>query len=236
MTRKEISDFAQHAGITDAFMRSVRGTVQNIPRNPEADAEWICWHSGLAYLPLDLDLPWHMIQLEASNAVAHMIPQPVTSYDSRGWTNLGLYSRGADDPGDYHGPVLGENDWTDLAVELMPETVRYFKQEWPHAKFYKIRLLGLEPNGVIGLHKDDCHGLDNINIAIDHPIGCEFGIEGGGIIPFENGRAFITNVGRRHAVVNPTQHTRLHISLYQAHDIRMKQLIEQSYAKLCTTG
>lgn len=234
--RREISEFAHKPGITDAFMRSVRNTRPTVTANPHATAEWICWHSGLPYLPLTIELPWQIMQQEARAAASAMITQPVTSYDSRGWTNLGIFSRGAEDPGDYHGPVTGVNNWTDLAQELLPETVRYFKQEWPHHEYFKIRLLGLEPGGVIGLHTDDCHGLDNINIAIDHPVGCEFAVEGGGIVPFENGRAFLVNVGRRHAVINPTQHTRLHITVYQSHDARMQQLIEQSYQKLCTTG
>lgn len=236
MIRKEVSQFAHKPGITDAFMRSIRQDRLKVPPRGSADADWICWHSGLPYLPLNMDIPWHMIQQEAKAAVGAMIAQPITSYDSRGWTNLGIYSRGAEDPGDYHGPVLGTNDWTDLAQELLPNTVKYFQESWPHEEFYKIRLLGLEPGGVIGLHTDDCHGLDNINIAIDHPVGCEFGVEGGGIVPFENGRAFMINVGRRHAVVNPTPHLRLHITIYQKHDAHMRQLIEQSYEKLCATG
>lgn len=236
MMRREISEFAHMPGITQAFMRSVSATKLTLPTIPQAPADWICWQSGLAYLPLDIAIPWPMIQQEAKQAVHAMTAQPITSYDSRGWTNLGIYSRGAEDPGDYHGPVTGNNDWTDLAKQLLPGTVEYFQKTWPHQEFYKIRLLGLEPGGVIGLHSDDCHGLDNINIAIDHPFGCEFGVEGGGIVPFVNGSVFMINVGRRHAVINPTPYLRLHITIYQKHDTRMLKLIEQSYEKLCAKG
>jgi hypothetical protein len=234
--RKEVSEFAHQPGITQAFLRSVRTNSLQVPQMDQANSDWICWQSGLPYLPLDIEIPWQMIQQEARVAMPHMLAQPITSHDSCGWTNLGIYSRGAEDPGDYHGPVQGVNDWTVQALTLMPNTVKYLQEHWPHAQFHKIRLLGLEPNGVIGLHKDDCHGLDNINIAIDHPQGCEFAVEGAGIVPFENGKAFMINVGRRHAVVNPTPYTRLHITIYQSHDKQMKDLIEKSYEKLCATG
>lgn len=238
MLRKEVSEFplAHVPGITDAFMRTVRQQTLNIEHKGDANADWICWQSGLGYLPLDIQIPWQVIQQEAHGAVNMMAPQTITSHDSRGWTNLGLYSSLDDEVDQYRSADTGVHDWTSAALALMPETVRYFRDEWPHGEFYKIRLLGLAPGGVIGLHSDDCHGLDNFNLAIDHPIGCEFGVEGAGIVPFENGRAFMINVGRRHAVINPTGQLRLHITMYQSHDARMRQLIEQSYQKLCATG
>jgi hypothetical protein len=230
--RKELSQFANRPGITGAFVKQQSGISQYSTYNSEATVDWIINNSNLGYLPLAVDIPWRVINEEAQAVLPFMIANPPGDADSRGWLNFGIYSRGVHDLGDYGRTDLNQtNDWTAEAQQHMPETVRYFRDNWPHQQLYKIRLLGLEPGGVIGLHTDDCTGLNNINIAIDHPDDCDFVLENSGVIPFENGRAFLVNTGRRHAVINRSNRLRLHIVVYQENDMHFGNLILQSYKK-----
>lgn len=230
--RKEIAKFANIPGLTNSFVRYQTKLTQQHTPNPGATVDWVVNESGLGYLPLDIELPWQMIREEALAVVPDMIAYPATDYDSHGWFNFGVYTRGADDLGDHGRDVIEHNDsWTDQARLLMPRTVEYFTTLWPHKQFHKIRLLGLYPQGVIGLHSDDCDGLYNINIAIDHPASCNFVVENSGVIPFENGRAFLVDVGRRHAVVNNSNQLRIHLVVYQDNDDAFEELVLRSYNK-----
>jgi hypothetical protein len=230
--RKELSKFANRPGITGAFVKQQSGITQQATYNSEATVDWIINNSDLGYLPLAIDIPWRVINEEAQAVLPYMVVDQAGDSDSRGWLNFGIYARGAHDLGDYGRTDMSvPSDWTDIAQEYMPETIRYFRDNWPHQQIYRLRLLGLEPNGVIGLHTDDCIGLNNINIAIDHPEDCDFVLENSGVIPFENGRAFLVNTGRRHAVVNRSNRLRLHIVVYQENDTHFGNLILQSYKK-----
>lgn len=228
--RKELAKFANIPGVTNSFVRYQSKLTQQHTPNPTATADWIVNRSNLGYLPLDIQIPWEIIREEALAVVPEMIAYPSTDYDSHGWFNFGIYTRGADDLGDHGREVVEHNDsWTEQARTLMPRTVEYFATQWPHKQFHKIRLLALYPRGVIGLHSDDCDGLHNINIAIDHPEQCDFVLEHSGVIPFENGRAFLVNVGRRHAVVNNSDQLRIHLVIYQDNDDAFGNLVLQSY-------
>jgi hypothetical protein len=230
--RKELSQFANRPGITGAFVKQQTGITQQAVYNPDATVDWIVNNSGLGYLPLDIDIPWRTIYKEAQSVLPFMIADHAGDTDSHGWLNFGIYARGAHDLGDYGRVDMTEaSDWTDLAKKYMPETVRYFQDSWPHKQIYRLRLLGLEPNGVIGLHTDDCTGLNNINMAIDHPDECDFVLENSGVIPFKNGQAFLVNTGLRHAVVNRSNRLRLHIVVYQENDTHFGNLVLRSYNK-----
>lgn len=230
--RKELATFANIPGVTSAFIKHQSKLTQQHTHNPTATADWIINTSNLGYLPLDIDLPWQMILEEAQAVAPLMIEYPATDYDSHGWFNFGIYTRGTDDLGDYGREVIEHNDsWTEQAKILMPKTVEYLSTQWPHQKFHKIRLLGLAPGGIIGLHSDDCTGLHNINIAIDHPEGCDFVLEQSGVIPFANGQSFLVNVGRRHALINNGNRLRLHLLIYQDNNEAFENIVLQSYNK-----
>jgi hypothetical protein len=230
--RKELSKFANIPGVTNTFVKHQSKFTQQPIHEPNATVDWVLNHSKLGYLPLDIEIPWQVISEEAQGVVAHMIAHPQPDYDSTGWMNFGLFTRGEQDMGDYGREQIDHGDrWLDQAQQLMPRTVEYFQTQWPHKQFYKIRLLGLAAHGVIGLHSDDCYGLQNINIAIDHPDGCDFLLENSGIIPFTNGKAFLVDVGRRHAVVNNSNQLRIHLVIYQENDDAFGDLVLQSYNK-----
>jgi hypothetical protein len=230
LQRLEIANWPNKAGITDAFIKKVATQQQQFDYNPNATGDWVKLHSGLGYLPLQISLPIDKIKAEALSVVEYMVDLDVGGLDSGGWTGLGLYGVEETQQGDY-GSVdsTSTGRWTQVALTHMPNTIEFFESVWPHSKFWKIRLLGLKPGGVIGMHHDDCTGLDQINIGIDHPDGCNFYNDRSGILPFQDGSVFVTNVNRWHAVVNNGDRVRLHITVYQEDDSRFQDLVEKSY-------
>jgi hypothetical protein len=229
--RKEASKWIDRPGMTNMFIKHVqRSEPIRHEYNPNADYAWLKYNSHIGYVPLDIKLPLDIMKEETARAEQHMTPLKVAGEDSRGWVNLGMFAATLEDPYDKSFDKKESTaHWQGLVQELMPETVRWFQQEWPHAQMYRARLLGLLPGGVIGLHNDDCEGLLNVNIAIHHPPECKFYLEHWGVMPFEEGSVFATDVGYNHAVVNPSDRMRLHIVIYQEDDDRFKSLLERSY-------
>ena len=216
--RTEHSTVVDIAGVTSSFVRGTQLLQQpSLMFNSNASVDWIKYNSGLGYLPLAIDIPWVLIQQEAHAMIPHMHRLELGGKDSHGWSNLSIYLQG---------------EWT----TLMPKTVEWFKTQWPCKHFYTIRLLGLDPGGMIGLHTDDCRGLNNINIAIDHPPECKFVLENAGVIPFANGTAFAVDTGLRHAVINPSAQLRLHIAVYHEDNDQYHRVLFNSYEKYCTSS
>jgi hypothetical protein len=220
--RTEAATFVGVPGITNSFARVVSKQRQQHEFEPGADAMWIKNDSDLGYLPLSIDIPHEMIRDEIHKVTAHM--DSIKDMIGEGWHNFSLYA-----PSDDSDVMEGASHWRPLAMDLMPRTVAWFMGNWPCAELHRMRLLALAPGGYIGLHSDDCQGLDNINIAIDHPQGCEFYLDGSGIIPFQDGRAFLVNTGRKHAVINHSDRVRYHITMYQTDDAAFRDLIVRSY-------
>jgi hypothetical protein len=50
-----------------------------------------------------------------------------------------------------------------------------------------------------------------INIAVIHPENCHMVLEGYGIVPFKEGKAFIVNIRNYHTVVNFSNNKRIHV-------------------------
>ena len=229
--RKEVAYWAERPGLTQAFIKHTAKQTQRVTYDPDVqDADWIINHSGLGYLPLDIDIPLDIMRREAQAAVAAMCELEVSDPESSGWTSLGIFAEDPHGQGDHGRDELPPGDWVGMACEIMPETVRFFQDSWPCERFWRMRLLGLMPQGVLGLHKDNSpRGLHNINIALDHPPECQFFLEGAGVIPFVDGRVFATDVSRNHAVINPSTRLRLHIGMYQENDDRFRELLVRSY-------
>ena len=229
--RAEASKWVERPGMTNLFVRYVEKTPpRQIPYRPDADYNWLKNESGIGFIPLQIELPLEVMRRETAAAVPHMGELAVGSNDSKGWTNFGMFSKSVHDPYEFgHENRFMEADWVGLANELMPETVRWFREQWPHDRFWRMRLLGLAPGGVIGLHNDITPGLKNINIAIHHPPECRFFVEHWGEMKFKPGSVYAFDVSYNHAVINPSDQLRLHITIYQDDDQRFKDLLVKSY-------
>lgn len=229
MQRLEIGKWLPVAGMTEVFIKHVKSQKPQ-PTEIDPTAHNIKYNSGLGYLPLSIDIPIDIIRSEALAVVPYMIDLTPGDYDSHGWSNFSMFGVPLEDQGDWgHDRADSSMAWTPEALELMPRTVEYFDQVWPHKRFWRMRLLGLKPGGVIGVHNDHCAGMENINIGIDHPDQCEFYLEGSGRIPFANGKCFALDAGRRHAVINNSDQLRLHLVIHQTDNEQFEKLIVDSY-------
>lgn len=83
--------------------------------------------------------------------------------------------------------------------------------------------MSLLPDSAITPHSDmpgRLPGEDNfdalefgvpINIAVLHPKDCYMVLEGHGIVPFKEGKAFIVNIRNYHSVINLSDRKRIHV-------------------------
>jgi hypothetical protein len=73
----------------------------------------------------------------------------------------------------------------------------------------------MSPRGYIMPHTD---GIGRIfgpfNFAINNPEGCEFVIEGHGVVPFKQGSGFLLDIGKKHAIINDSDEYRYHIIIH----------------------
>ena len=73
-----------------------------------------------------------------------------------------------------------------------------------------------------------------VNIAVIHPSNCNMILEGYGMIPFEEGKAFIINIRNVHSFVNNSNVSRIHLIAHGIPGNRKNdfvELIARSYRK-----
>ena len=115
----------------------------------------------------------------------------------------------------------------------MPKTVEYFKNTWPNAGYRRLRVMELAPGGIISVHQDTTppDALRAVNIAITQPTGCEFIMEGYGLVPFTESSAYMLNISNRHTVINNSPEYRFHIIAHQEFDKEFDNVLVTSYNK-----
>ena len=194
--------------------------------------EWIRKQSGLPWLPLDIEIPAQTILEEIQN-IKHLLTQHRDDYaEHSGWSSFCLHGKA------YNATREDEryNDnrphiWTPEALQLMPQTVSFFK-DWPSAGFFRIRVMRLAPNGWITIHTDtDVSSLTPINIAITQPAECAFVMERHGRVPFEAGKALMLDISNRHTVFNNSNQDRWHLIVHQQFSLEFDNLVANSYKK-----
>lgn len=210
-----------------------REQVYQLPDyNPAADFDWIVHNSGLPWLLLDIDVPVQSIEKELANIRDLMVSHRAGYSEHQGWSSFCIHGKSFDATreDEYY------NDqrpwiWTPEAVQLMPETVEYFRTKWPHNLFRRVRVMLLEPGGYVSIHRDyDKQCLSPINIAITQPQGCDFVMERHGTVPFYPGSAYMLDISNNHAVFNDSSDFRWHIIVHQSFDnIEFRNLVVKSY-------
>lgn len=136
--------------------------------------------------------------------------------------------------------------WTNLST-LTPHIKNFWINDFPTERYRRIRFMQLEPNGYISPHSDmpgrlpgeeNFNALDfgiPVNIAVIHPEDCHMVLEGKGVVPFAEGRAFIINIRHRHSVINFSSTPRIHVighSFGYGNKLRnFTDLIANSYRK-----
>lgn len=175
--------------------------------------------SGIPWLELDLTFPidaWKQQSLEAEPYY-----QEYRDSASEGWASCCLHGLAvdktytADNYGydEYHAPY----QYTDLAYKV-PLITDFWKNQFPAERYTRIRFMRIAPGGHIDWHNDGQlpEGIDPlvsilpINIAIKHPANCTMQIEDK-IVPWEDGKVFMLNISKNHAVVNHSSKPRIHM-------------------------
>lgn len=158
--------------------------------------------------------------------------------DHKGWKSLVIHGRGKHitqgdeqyenlkDLPDYH--------WTEIA-DKCPTTTTWLRNAWPLDKFLRVRFMLLEPGGYIMPHRDNNkRKLQAINIALNNPDECVFGMENYGLIPWRAGDVRLIDISTNHAVWNNSQLNRIHIIVHGWPVQQYKQyknLVIESYKK-----
>jgi len=222
--------------ITDLMMKRFQDHQFELPAyNPQADFDWIRTQSGLPWLRLDIPVPHVMIAEEISK-IQHLLTNHRDDYsEHQGWSSFCIHGKSHDATRE----DLFYNDdrpytWTKEALDLMPNTVEYFRDYWPGIQFRRLRVMNLCPGGYISVHADSgSPGLNPINIAITQPDSCKFVFEKHGTVPFVQGQAFWLDVNKLHAVVNHSDVPRWHIIVHQnTNHPEFQKIVVSSYHSL----
>jgi hypothetical protein len=219
--------------ISDLMIKKYATHQYSLPEhNPTADFDWIRNESGLPWLKLNIQIPHKQI-LKEIEAVQELLVDHRDDYgEHNGWKSFCICGKSFD--ATREDEFYNDNRpyiWTPEAKQHMPNTVKYFSEYWPGNTFFRVRIMLLEPNGYITIHKDtDTSKLCPINIAITQPNDCLFVMEKYGTVPFSPGNAYLLDISNNHAVVNNSDQPRWHIIVHQKFDDKeLKSLVVNSY-------
>jgi hypothetical protein len=214
--------------LTNSFIKSNIKPKKIWPEHSKsAEYEWIKNYSRVPWIDLQLNVPYKEILEEIKNNSKFLVDHRDDYGEHKGWKSFCIHGKGltitqhTEDNRPYH--------WIKEVEENMPFTSEYFKS-W-NLNFQRLRVMALEPGGFVSVHQDrKKSALEPINIAITQPAGCDFVMEGWGVIPFEPGKAFMLDISNRHAVVNNSKETRYHIIVHckELND-KFKKIIENCY-------
>jgi hypothetical protein len=237
---------------TLSFYKNNKDLTWKMPKCP-ADAisdyevaNWLLNKSDFGWLELDIKIDLEAWKAETQSAiyVDHR------GNDHPGWNSCCIHGIDADKTGAWtnYGDWTSEDQvpykWTSISNHT--PNIKSFWEQFPYERYRRIRFMELEPYGKISPHSDAPgrlpgeQGIDMlefgvpINVAITHPKGCEMYLEGHGIVPFEEGKAFIINIRNVHSVFNNSDKQRIHLI---AHGIpgqnknQFVELVARSYRK-----
>lgn len=182
-------------------------------------ARQILKRTDTPWLELDLDFPvdvWKQQILEVEPYY-----QEYRDSDSNYWYSCCLHGLGIDKT--YTADNYGYNEfsapyqYTDLAYKT-PLITHFWKNVFPAERYTRIRFMKVGPGGYINWHNDgklppDIDPLDSIlpiNLAIQHPANCTMQVEDK-IVPWDEGKIFMINISKNHAVFNHSSKSRIHM-------------------------
>jgi len=202
-----------HEQISKSFARHNAVLKKQWPEfSPTADVNWIINNSNLPWIKLLVNIPVDQILTEIHQC-AHLLVNHRDDYgEHRGWKSFCIHGKSL------HQTKHCDDDrpfvWIPEIEKRMPDTVSFFKN-WPGGTYQRIRVMALEPNGYVSLHRDcNTSGLSPINIAITQPKNCKFIMEGWGEVPFQSGTAYMLDISNNHAVFNDSDQVRYHIIVH----------------------
>jgi hypothetical protein len=188
-------------------------------------ARWVLNEAKFGWIELDIDFDLAGWQLESQQAGPYFVAH--REDNNTGWNSCCIHGIDISKTGAWTNyGYTDENKvpyiWTELS-HLVPTIKRFWKETFPTDNYRRIRFMELEPNSAITPHSDMPGrlpgelGMDMldfgvpINIAVVHPEDCHMVLEGHGIVPFKEGKAFIVNIRNYHSVINFSNTPRVHV-------------------------
>jgi hypothetical protein len=175
------------------------------------------------------DIPWLELDLRFNSDVwkqqaleAEPFYQEYRETNSDKWSSCCLHGLGVDKTytADRYGyqETSAPYSYTELAYKT-PVITDFWKNQFPAERYTRIRFMKVGPWGNIGWHNDgtiplDLDPLDSIlpiNLAVSHPTNCDMEIEGHGTVPWKEGKVFMINISKNHAVFNRSSKPRVHM-------------------------
>lgn len=142
-----------------------------------------------------------------------------------GWGAVALYGLSSDStlpPEEYgyanynEARAAGALNWTEIS-DKCPVTTKFFKEDFHHKRYNRIRFMKLEPGGMIRWHNDipeneePMFPLAVYNMALNNPKDCHFWMGMWGVIPVKAGSMWLFANEHYHCVVNESEETRYHM-------------------------
>jgi hypothetical protein len=212
------------------FYNKNKDCVWAIPAIPDGlttleQARWILNDAPIGWIELDLEIDLPAWQAEAIQAESSFVPHRESNND--GWNSCCMHGIDVEKTGAWttYG-YTNEQDvpytWTSLSNKT-PTVKKFWQNTFPADKYRRVRFMEVEPLSAITPHSDmpgrlpGEQGIDMldfgvpVNIAVIHPSDCHLVLEGYGIVPFKEGRAFIVNIRNYHSVVNLSNEKRIHV-------------------------
>ena len=178
--------------------------------------KWIRHQSRCKSLRLDITADVEEIKNELTSKVSLAIAHR----EHPGWRSITLYGYSSIMTNSYEhyrqSGIITEDDitgWTDIC-KFFPKTVTWIKRHCPLIEYARIRIMILEPGGSSSPHKDYQRGqalCGPINVAIVNPIGAEFVLEDGGLVPWKEGDFRSMDLGSLHCIRNLSNEHRIHL-------------------------
>lgn len=196
------------------------------------------------YLKLDIPLPYEEMLSEAFALLDKFTPHRSGEYSHAGWESLTIHGLGWDkhENWDTYGYKKGKdasNDmgWTEVA-DLCPITTKWLKEVFPCKKYGRVRFMLLRAGGTIAMHNDSSMKLiENINVALNNPIGCKWIWGDGEELIMEQGGVYAMNLHYDHSVVNESTEHRMHMIIARHDGLdEWKQLVNSAAANQGITG
>jgi hypothetical protein len=214
---------------------------------PGKDAEWIYCESHVPWLKLNIDVPYKEMHQEAEKWISEMVQQDYKELFEReegdedphqvGWNTICVHGLG---PKHFDRAYMYGHEhedqapyiWTEVA-DASPITKEFLKS-LPYENLYRARFTMLAPGGYAAPHigrKKAANHSRKINVALNHPNGFQFLLEGQGPIPWRPGTAhLIAADDYYHSVFNDSDEVRIHLITMGKPDFkRMNEMAKQSY-------
>ena len=196
------------------------------------------------YLKLNIELPYEEMCKEAFALIDKFTSHRSGEYSHGGWESLTIHGLGWDkhENYDFYGYKKGKDaskdmHWTEIA-DLCPVTTKWLKEVFPCNRYGRVRFMLLRAGGHIAPHFDSSMKLiENINVALNNPIGCKWIWGDGEELIMEPGGVYAMNLHYTHELVNNSNEDRMHIIIARHDGLdEWKALINEAAANQGITG